>query len=471
MPGRSWPARLFGGLLLVGIAACASGTVEAPPNVVIVVLDTTRADALSSYGNPRPTTPNLDRLATEGVRFERAYATDFWTLPSHASLFTGRYPSDHGATSETNRLAERADTLAERLRRAGYRTGAFVNNAWLSPERGFSQGFDTYVEAWRAGHAGSSAQTDRAVVQQALAWTAQTPGEPFLLFLNLLTPHLPYSPDPRVQVELSSELRPLDRMGRLKKIVGMWSHLAGAQTLDALDLEILRELYDAEVAMTDALVGKLLEGLRDQGLLDETLLIVTSDHGENIGEHGMIDHLLSMYETTLRIPLIVRYPRRFAPGSVDDTLVSLVDIFPTVLDICGLADEIPKGIGRSLADAEQPAPTYLVAENDRPLHAVSLMKRAFPEFDTAAIDRRMRMLRTERYKLIWYEGGDVELYDLVADPDELEDLAATRPELREELTADLRAWMSRRETRARPDSFESQDAEALDQLRALGYVE
>jgi arylsulfatase A-like enzyme len=251
----------------------------------------------------------------------------------------------------------------------------------------------------------------------------------------------------------------------------MWGHLAGEQTLDALDLEILRELYDAEVAMTDALVGELLEGLRAEGLLDETLVIVTSDHGENIGEHGMIDHLLSMYETTLRIPFIVRYPPRFAPGSVDDSLVSLVDVLPTVLDVCGLANEPPSGAGRSLADPTQPAPAYLVAENERPLHAVSLMKRAFPEFDTNAIDRRMRMLRTDRYKLIWYEGGEVELYDLVADPDELADLAASRPGPREKLSADLAEWMSRRVPRAGSTPFNSEDAEALQQLRALGYVE
>jgi arylsulfatase A-like enzyme len=462
--------RLFGGLLLIGVAACAPDSVGAPPHVVIVVLDTTRADALSSYGNPRPTTPNLDRLAAEGVRFERAYATDFWTLPSHASLFTGLYPSDHGATSETNRLAERADTLAERLQRAGYRTGAFVSNAWLSPERGFSQGFETYVETWRREPRRAQGGNDRAVVEQALAWTTQRTGEPFLLFLNLLTPHLPYSPDPSVQVKVSSELRPLDRVGRLKKIVAMWSHLAGAQSLDALDFEILRELYDAEVATADTLVGKLLEGLRSQGLLDQTLVVVTSDHGENIGEHGMIDHMLSMYETTLRVPLIMRYPRRFAAGSVDDTLVSGVDVFPTVLDICGLASELPEGAGRSLADAGHPAPAYVIAENDRPVHAVSLMKRAFPEFDTDPIDRRMRMLRTERYKLIWYETGDPEIYDLVNDPEEHENLAAARPELLESLTTELRGWMGRHETARRPSPFESEDAEALDQLSTLGYV-
>jgi arylsulfatase A-like enzyme len=445
--------------------------------VVIVVLDTTRADALSSYGNSKPTTPHIDELARQGLRLTSAFSTDFWTLPAHASLFSGLYPSDHRATAETNQLRPDVDTLAERLRRAGYRTAAFVTNPWLGAERGFGQGFETYVEMWnQKPRTTGSASDEKRAVAQATAWTRErvAAGEPFFLFLSLNTPHLPYSPDPLVLVGLSPQARPLARVARLRRIAGMWRHLAGVETFDETDFQILRDLYDAEVAMADALVGRLVAALREEQVLDQTLVVVTSDHGENIGDHGKIDHLLSMYDTTLRIPMVLRYPKRIAAGSVDDTLVSLVDVSATVLDVCGLdalSPDHPDAAGRSLVDPEARPPAFVIAENERPLNGIKKMRKSFPDFDTDAIDQRMRMLRTERYKLIWSEKSGTQLFDLDADPDEQQDLASTEPQVRARLEELLSGWMQARSTGPDGESFESSDPEALRRLRALGYIE
>jgi arylsulfatase A-like enzyme len=324
----------------------------------------------------------------------------------------------------------------------------------------------------RPGAAGSAFDGKRAI-DLATAWIRErvADAEPFFLFLSLNTPHLPYSPDPLVLVELSPQPRPLDRMVRLRRVAGMWAHLAGAQTFDDTDFEILRDLYDAEVAIADALVGRLVETLREQQVLDQTLVVVTSDHGENIGDHGKIDHLLSMYETTLRIPMILRYPERIAAGSVDDSLVSLIDVSATVLDLLGLGARYPDAAGRSLIDPDRPAPAFVVAENERPLNGIKKMRKSFPDFDTDPIDQRMRMLRTERYKLIWSEKSGSQLFDLDADPGEQQDLASSEPEVRARLEELLAGWMQQHSAGSGGETFESNDPEALRRLRALGYIE
>jgi len=432
--------------LFVGCPESNPGTgslATRPPNVMLVVLDTTRSDILSCYGYSKPTTPTLDRLASEGTLFTNAHATDFWTLPSHASLLTGQYPSRHQATSETNRLPGQAETLAESLRRAGYRTAAFVSNVWVSRERGFHQGFETFEEMWAAGTHDDTYSFDKAGTRAARTWLDRNAlaGKPFFLFVNFNTAHLPYSPTPLALVELTPGARPLDRVARLRQVKSMWSHLGGELVFDEMDFQILNELYEAEVNMVDSLVGKLVDELEEQGVLDDTLVIITSDHGENIGDHGMIDHLLSMHETTIRIPLIIRFPARFPPGSIRSDLVSQVNIAPTVIDVAGLAARYRQYRHRSLAQADAEPPAFVIAENERPINGIELMKSRFPDFDVESIDHRIRMLRTNRHKLIWHSNEKVELFDLKLDPAEEVDIAASRPELRDRLILSLMQWM------------------------------
>lgn len=450
-----------------------------PPDLVLVVLDTVRADALSAYGNARPTSPNIDRLAAEGVRFSHAYSTTFWTLPSHASLLTGLHPSEHGATSETNHLPGAVTTLAETLRAEGYRTAAWVSNPWLEAERGFAQGFEQYGELWREALRGGTVALDREGVRRAIGFIeGRAPGSaPFFLFLNLNSAHLPYSPDPLRLVELAPAPRSPDRVARLRRVRGMWASLAGVADLDAEDFAILRDLYEAEVWMLDELVGKLVDVLRARGVLDETLVIVTADHGENLGEHGMIDHLLSLYETTTRVPLLMRHPPSIPAGRVDEALVSIVGVVPTVLDVVGVGSGDPAITARSLVRPERERDEFVVAENERPMLAMETMRLHFPDYDTAAIDSRMRMLRTRDHKLIWRESGPEELFDLRSDPGEEQNLAESHPELLRRLESGLQAWMAEHADAApRVESgerapFDSADPHALEELRALGYLE
>lgn len=439
------------------------------PNVLLVVLDTTRADYLSCYGYPAPTTPHLDRLAAEGTLYRRAFATDFWTLPSHASLLTGLYPGAAGATSETSQLPAAAVTLAERLRQAGYATGAVVRNAWLSEERGFAQGFDDFVESWRGDDEVSELVGEHAAVDAATAWLEEHVGGPSFLFVNLNIAHLPYTPAEELRRRFAAREWPPEQLARAQEVQGGWAHLTGTTPLGETDFLLLRELYAAEVAQADELAGRLLDALRQGGTIDDTLVIVTSDHGENLGEHGLIDHVNSMYDTTLRVPLLVRYPPRFAAGSVVDDLVSLVDVVPTVLDACGLTEGLD--VTRSLGRRDRRRRRAVFAENARPLHGIERLRRYFPHFDATVIDHRLRVIRTERHKLIWKVGTAAELFDLEADPGETVDLADTRQELRNELLAALREWTLGLEMPGAVERFESRDAEALERLRALGYVE
>jgi arylsulfatase A-like enzyme len=476
-PRKQWQTPVcLAVLLLVGssIGGCSDSR-QARPHVVLIVLDTARADFFSSYGFPDKTTPVFDRLASEGTRYSSAFSTSFWTLPGHASLFTGLYPSEAGATSETNRLPGEVSTIAELLREAGYRTLGSASNPWLTEERGFHQGFEDFREVWREDPDRARFAVEEIGVEDAVDWIEESArGEnPFFLFLNFNSPHMPYTPPPDLLSRFVSPDRSRAQVRRLMEVAGPWKFLAGELSLNEGDFEALREMYAGEIAVTDRYVDAIVEALEKEGILDDTLLIVTSDHGENIGDHGMIDHALSMYDTTVRVPLVIRYPERFEAGAVVDDLVSLVDVVPTILDASELIDESNRERveHRSLCSNRRERRPFVVAENDRPVNAVRLLSEMFPGFDTTSIDRPLRMIRTDRHKLIWPIGGEPEVYDLERDPNEKIDITGVHPELEEVLTEQLRQWMSTVESGPSTRPLESLDEEALERLRSLGYVE
>lgn len=455
----------------LAVACEVNPPAESRPNVVLIVLDTTRADALRGATTGESRTPRIDALAAEGTSYTRAYSTSFWTLPAHASLLTGLHPSLIGATSETNRLPPGPATLAELLSDAGYRTGAIVRNAWLAAERGFGRGFHDFDEAWRVR--GPPARVELRTASKAAEWIQSKAAleAPFFLLVNFNVAHLPYFSPSEYWERVRSRPWPKSQVKRLRSITGMWSHLAGALELSDSDLVLLRELYSAQIAVADDLVGRIVDALVGADLLDDTLLILTSDHGENLGEHGKIDHLLSMYETTLRIPLTIRYPARFPGGQQRDELVSLVDIAPTILEICGLDAGATGRSGRSLVSREVSPPRFVIAENDRPLNGVELLREQFPDFDAGGIDHPQRALITDRYKLIWHLPERFEIYDLERDPDELVDLSPHRTPLHRELIGQLREWQESVGRVVTPaERLESQDAEAIERLRSLGYL-
>jgi arylsulfatase A-like enzyme len=449
------------------------------PNVVLIVLDTLRGDRLSCMGYDRPTTPNIDAIAAQGALYTHAFSTCFWTLPAHASLFTGFHPMQAGATSETLHLPEQNVTLAEALAANGYRTTAYVCNSWVSKERGFSQGFESYVEMWRAANQVSEDSTANSMETLAVTKVenyiraAAGGKKPFFLFANLNGVHLPYRPAPEyVRKFVADRGHDLSRVIELSQITSGWGHLAGKVQLSAEDYKILNDLYDGEVAWADALVGRIAGAIEGAGIAENTVFIIMSDHGEHLGEHDKIDHMSTMYDPALHIPLVIRYAGAFKAGARNDDLVSIVDVAPTVLHLCGAADRAPAlhvGV-TSLANPSRAPETFVLAANERPLTGIKLLQARYPGYDYNAIDYRLRCLRSVESKVIYNENRGAELYNLVRDPAETSNLAQAQADTQRDMMGLLTKSFDAMGKSKEYFMFESTDREALERLRSLGYI-
>ncbi|HEX9637314.1 MAG TPA: sulfatase-like hydrolase/transferase [Acidobacteriota bacterium] len=425
------PPNLLGAAALVGGACLAIGSGAAPadrpagPNLVLVTIDTLRADRLGAYGYARATTPVLDRLAHEGVRFAQAEAAVPLTRPSHATLLTGRWPFDLGIRDNLSApLAGDVPTLAGTLQARGYRTGAFIASFVLSRQSGLDRGFHHYDDRLEVAGRQFLSDIERPgadVVAAAEAWLGARPAEPFFLWLHLYEPHFPYEPPEPYR-----------------------SRHAGRP-------------YDGEVAAADALLGRLIETLERRGAAPRTLLAVTSDHGESLGQHGESAHGFFVYEATLRVPLILRQPGALPAARVVAAPIGGADLMPTLLELIGVAPLEPQRLrGISFAGAtlgRGPAPQASIYSES----LMPLLHFGWSE---------LRALRRGPHKLIL--APRPELYELRADPQEQTNLHAQRPEparaLRRELEA-LIAGDQPRRIEAAPV-----DPETLAKLAALGYT-
>jgi arylsulfatase A-like enzyme len=449
----------------------------AGPNVLLVVMDTVRADRLGANGYARPTSPELDAFAREAIRFETFQAPAPWTLPSHASLFTGLYPMQHGATQEHLRLERRFATLAERLRDAGYRTFAASANPIVGPDAGLEQGFARFVEAWRPG--------DPAVHPVSSAFARflgdADPARPYFAFLNYMEAHSPYTPPPALLQRFArAPVRPLvaDRIGRRP-----WSSWFLDGPYPESERALLSDLYDAEIAQLSAELGRLFAVLHRDPRWSDTLVAVTSDHGEHFGERDRIEHMFSLYEPVLRVPLLLRLPGGARAGEVESRPGQLTDLAATVLSACGLdaSSLSPQGV-----DLLAPGPRReeLLAEYYFPRQVIGLLS---PEELARAQSiaphlRRLRAIRRGDRKLVWGSDGRHELYDLRADPGETRDLLAGGHDpddaraLEEGLTATLGRFgapfaLAPPRLDARITGLaEHADPETVARLRELGYV-
>ncbi|MBW8001617.1 MAG: sulfatase-like hydrolase/transferase [Planctomycetes bacterium] len=454
---------------------CAKFKPQKKPNVLLILLDTARADKFSSMGYKRNTSPNIDAFFAQGTIFQKAYSTACWTLPAHGSLFTGLYPIESGANSETLHLPQTHKTLAQAMTNAGYDTTAFICNSWVSAERGFARGFNEYNEMWRESQRiGTKTNAEEAAVTKTVQWLEKRKNikNPFFLFMNLNGIHLPYRAKKPFLSQFLKNKYNNKEINRIASITAMWPYLAGKYKLSKKDFQIMNDLYDAEVVFTDYLVKQVFDQLTSMGILDDTLVILTSDHGENLGEHGRIDHNLSMHETTLHIPLMMRYPNRFKPATRDDDLVSILDIAPTILDICGVNKEMQNlNIEKtSLVSQNRDARVFIIASNEKPRAGIALMKQQYPQFDTKTIDYRLRTIRTKLHKLIWTVDKDMQLFDLKNDPRELKNLANSQPEIKNKLHKILVSWLKQTSSAAGTAYFKGQDEESLKLLRSLGYI-
>ena len=397
---------------------------SALPNVLLVTLDTVRADRIGAYGYQLARTPNLDRLAREGIRFADVSAPAPITGPSHAALFTGLYPGRLGVRDNvTTPLPDEALTLAEILAGRGYRTGGFVGAFLLDRPYGFAAGFQTFESGFVQVESGREANAERrgdAVVDDALRWLQSVPSDqPFFAWVHLYDAHAAYEPPQPLATEFA---------GRL---------------------------YDGEIAFVDHQVGRLLQALEARGALSRTHVIVIGDHGEALGEHGEDEHGVFLYEEVMRIPWVMRGPDS-RKGLVVSEQVRAVDLFPTVLALLGI--DAPPGLdGESVVAA---------IEGDlRSSRPAAYAETYYPKLHYGWSE--LRSLRADNWKLI--DAPRPELYDLKNDPRELHNLYDQQRALADRMLAEAsRIW--REIGGDRPTAFKSPDAGTLQRLRSLGYV-
>jgi arylsulfatase A-like enzyme len=435
-----------------GTPRAGSSRSSVRPNILWIILDTARADALSSYGYARQTTPALDAIAREGVLYENAYSPSGWTLPAHASMFTGTFPSRHGATMENLHIRPRLPTVAEVLASRGYRTLAYSNNGYVSRDTDVLRGFrhqrmfdygrspkaSLFIGQAKASlHLGDyGAKETNDVTTRWMSHAARS-GEPFFLFINYMDVHRFYGSTPGFARWLT------DSATRRKALAVSQSPFdyAGRQgSASDEDYRMLRTLYDGDMSYLDARVGELVQHLRKEGMLDNTLLVITSDHGEEFGEHDFISHHCGLYNTLLHVPLLVRYPDRFPPATRVKRPVQLLDIFPTILDVTRLEWPGRETLqGRSLLAGPQASKTRCVlAERAVPVDWLERVAEVFDSWERPDLRQRLKSIQAGGYKYVWGSAGYHALYDLGTDPQEKENLFADLPDKAKELDSMLR---------------------------------
>ncbi|HSN87381.1 MAG TPA: sulfatase, partial [Thermoanaerobaculia bacterium] len=383
------------------------------PRVLLLSIDTLRPDALSSFGGQEIRTPHLDALAGDSLTFTRAYSTASWTLPAMASVMTGVSPQVHGALHTRSRVPDGLPTLAETLRRAGYRTSAFVSSTVLGPPANLTQGFDEYRPypgPWLGRSLGATVLRSRLsrfradetpppdLTDDVTDWLHEQREAPFFLWVHFFDPHAPYGPPRRYLKDLQGRTR-----------FEGWDEeaiRAGTWVPTAAERDRIRQLYLGEVRWVDDAVGRFLGELKRRKLYDDTLVVLVSDHGEEFWEHDSYGHGHTLYDELLHVPLLVKLPRSARSGRIA-TPVYTASIFSTILEACAL----PPPLGYPAAAS------LLRPAGDRPLHALGLNR-----FE----DRQS--VRFGRFKYIrWATSGREELYDLQRDPGEKKNLGVSAP--------------------------------------------
>lgn len=458
---------------LAGLTSCAGGGTDAvgpPRHVVLISLDTTRADQLGLYGNPTVKTPRLDRLAAQSVVLDDFMTVVPTTLSAHVSLFTGKYPHTHGTPRNGFLVNEQNVMLPEILGEHGFVTAGFAGSFALEGRFNFAQGFEHYDEAFErfAGQDGrlQNERTAESVTQAVVDYLDQR-GVPerLFLFVHYFDPHAPYEAPPPYDTMYD----PSGREGLPDWKTVRHQGLVKPGSKDEVADRLARQ-YAAEISYMDHHLGRLLDELRERGILDDALLVVTSDHGENFWEHGAVfDHGWSTYQTTMRGVGIIRMPRAALAGTRIGGIAANIDIMPTVLGLLGIP--VPDGIDGERID--------LMRVAGRPLDRVRFGQAAKPWQEVETDPRwtnmtKTRCVRSGKYKLVQVPyAGHEELYDLEADPVEQVNLLASADAETEATARRLRdrleAWAA--SARPLPSRFDpSQREETIERLRALGYL-
>jgi arylsulfatase A-like enzyme len=482
------------------------------PNIILIVLDTVRADHFSCYGHSQPVTPVMDRIAGEGMLFKQCISDSIWTLPTHASMFTGLYPTTHHVGYENFFLSEDFLTIAEVLKDRGYQTAGFVANPIVSPRAQFAQGFEYYKSysnnrkltsayyllgniIWdRAGILKRArprryppfAPFQRAedVVTDVRNWFdfGYERDKPFYLFLNFMDAHFPYQPPEPFKSRFSDLEHEWRFFTRRVKSEGYFS---AAYRVSEHGIRIMDELYTGSIAYIDHCLGELFEFLKKEKLLDQTALIITSDHGEYFGEHDKfyyrLYHNFGIFNQLLHVPLIIRYPPLAQPGREVEKPVQNVDIFPTILHLAGLDDFSPSyplhgenlltsnpEAGRGYAFSTFIAPPVTRFMNKREVERVLSV---YEDVRLSEWFKDFSAIQNRSYKYIRDSNGRSALFDLAADPREFRDVTADLPETSEALGRDLDKLEKQYSDRTLEEVLVDADAEVLQHLKELGYIQ
>ena len=427
------------------------------PNILLISIDSLRADHLSAYGYGRETSPAIDALAAQAVRFAQAVAPTSWTLPSHMTMLTGMPQHQHQVHKDGQRLSPGVETLTEKLSRAGYATSAFVSGPYLRAEYGFHQGFDSYDDysALTLVNQAHSAVTSPDLLSAVRRWLDDWDGggrdRPFFIFLHMWDVHYDYIPP-----------SPYDQMfdpGYQGTIDGrdvLQSHVVNPG-MDRADLDHLIALYDGEIRYTDHHIGLLIAHLKALRALDDTIITVTSDHGEGFFEHGNKGHRSSLYDEQVLVPLVMRYPAKIPSARVAPEQVRLLDLIPTLLSLAGMP--LP-------ASPVLHGPKDLTPLIDPPAGG----QARFPELPAfGRLESSQLLIRTRRWKLLWNRSSPHQLYRLIADPNERRNLAARRPRVVARFRRAFRAFEKALAPQAPPENVRM-DGRHIEVLRSLGYL-
>jgi arylsulfatase A-like enzyme len=431
-------------------------------SVLLVTIDTLRPDHLGAYGYARPTSPHIDALAATGTLFENAYT--YWpkTRGSFVAMMTGRRASQSGYSKTHPVLLDANATLASVLQEAGYDTVAAVDNANVAASLGYSKGFRVYQETWEDEALPSEMDRTRAITTSGIqVLQGADPARPFFLWLHYVNPHTPYTPPPPYDSKFRG---PEEHTGPHLPVVsglhGGVSHRWAVPGQDRLAYYVAQ--YDGEIAAVDAEVGRVMEALRSSAVRDSTVVVLTSDHGESLGEHDyFFDHGENLFDPSQRVPLIVAGPGS-PKGRRSDVLASTLDVLPTILDTVKVSyppDLAGQSLGPALDGRAAPERSRLFAHNDRNL--------------TATWDRRFKLVATPDGR-----GAKLALFDRRSDPGETRDVSSAQGAAlrvhREALEVYLRRvdeeWRGLREMLSRTSGEEHLSDGACERLRALGYV-
>lgn len=476
------------------------------PNIIFVVLDTCRADTFYQLLD-EGRLPGIERITSNAKEYRCATAVAPWTVPSHGSMFSGLYPTDHGTSADDPYFDPPTTPLAERLRLEGYETVGLSANPWITQNFEFSAGFERFKTESELFWGGSDlsdvgrldSQRDQVVAlfkrlslisapktlanatyakflanrkddgakrltNDAIRWLASRSSDsPFFLFCNYVEPHLEYDPPSEfLREELPDEV---DMKTARSVSQDQWAYVAGNEKMTEDDFEILRHLYLAEIRYLDSQLARLFERLANEDLLEDTAIILVSDHGENIGEHGLMDHQYCLYETLLHVPLVIRYPPVFEAGTAS-ALVETHRLYETVTDLAGIEGTESRTAPSLLGNDD--SSEYAIAEYTTPQPSIETLDDEYGPLgdDVWQYDRALRAIRNDRWKYIEGSDGLAELYDLHADPDESTPVenGNVQNELQDELE-------TRRGTLHGPSTeYADIDAANREQLQDLGYL-